>query len=107
MDQPIITGPRRLLIRMEETTDQGADRRRLAKICAALKAYRGELPVELQVFCGDELRGRLELREQPVEATALPELLGELNLLLGVLGSAAEAGDMTVTETQAPIAVSV
>ncbi len=107
MDQPVITGPRRLLIRMEETTDQGADRRRLSKICAALKAYPGELPVELQVFCGDELRGRLELREQPVEATALPELLGELNLLLGVLGSAAEAGDVTVTETQAPIAVSV
>jgi hypothetical protein len=107
MEQPVTTGPRRLLIRMEETTDQGADRRRLAKICAALRTYPGELPVELQVFCGDDVRGRVELREHPVEATMLQELLGELNQLLGVLGSATEAGDSSVTETQAPIAVSV
>jgi DNA polymerase-3 subunit alpha len=107
MEQPVTTGPRRLLIRMEETTDQGADRRRLAKLCSALRAYPGELPVELQVFCGDALRGRVELREHHVEATMLQELLGELNQLLGVLGSATEAGDATVTETQAPIAVSV
>lgn len=107
MDSAVTTGPRRLLIRMEETTDQGADRRRLAKICAALQAYPGELPVELQVFCGEDLRGRLELREHPVDGTMLQEVLAELNLLLGVLGSASEAGDATVTETQAPIAVSV
>ena len=107
MDQPVTTGARRLLIRMEETTDQGADRRRLAKICAALKAYPGELPVELQVFRGEDLRGRLELREHPVEAAALQELVGELNQLLGVLGSAVDAGDPSVSETQAPIAISI
>jgi hypothetical protein len=106
MDQPVTSGPQRLLIRMEETTDHGADKRRLTKICAALEAYQGELPVELQIYCNDQLRGRVRLPHQ-IEATMLQPLLGELSMLLGVLGTAMEAGDPSVSETQAPIAVSV
>ena len=82
-------GPERLWILIEETTDTGADRRRLGKIVQLLNAHPGAQPVEIELQAQD---GRSErLRLPPV--ADIEALLPELKPLLGVLGSAARAGD--------------
>ncbi|MYI83173.1 MAG: DNA polymerase III subunit alpha, partial [Chloroflexi bacterium] len=82
-------GPERLWILIEETTDTGADRRRLGKIVQLLEAHPGAQPVEIELQAQD---GRSErLRLPPV--ADIEALLPELKPLLGVLGSAAHAGD--------------
>lgn len=81
-------GPLRLRITMEETTDEGADRRRLQKILAALAQSPGEHPVELA----------LRLRNGHIETLRLPGvadidvMVPEIQPLLGVLGSARRVG---------------
>ena len=81
-------GPQRLWILIEETTDTGADRRRLGKIVQLLQAHPGAQPVEIEVQAQD---GRSErLRLPPV--ADIEALLPQLKPLLGVLGSAAQAG---------------
>ena len=81
-------GPERLWILVEETTDVGADRRRLGKIVKLLEAHPGAQPVEIELQAQD---GRSErLRLPPVED--IDALLPQLKPLLGVLGSAAHAG---------------
>ena len=82
-------GPQRLWILIEETADAAADRRRLGKIVKLLEAHSGAQPVEIEVQAQD---GRSErLRLPPV--ADIDALLPELKPLLGVLGSAALAGD--------------
>ena len=41
------TGPHRLVVTMEETTDDAADRRRIGRVCSVLDEFPGDLPVEL------------------------------------------------------------
>ena len=82
-------GPERLWILIEETTDSGADRRRLGRIVQLLEAHPGAQPVEIELQAQD---GRSErLRLPPV--ADIGALLPELKPLLGVLGSAAYAGE--------------
>ena len=81
-------GPRRLWISIEETTDVGADRRRLAKVIGLLGGRPGEQPVELQVRTRD---GRAEILRLPPVAD-IDAVIPELKRLLGVLGRAEHAG---------------
>ncbi|RLT28538.1 MAG: DNA polymerase III subunit alpha [Chloroflexi bacterium] len=77
-------GPPRLRITMEETTDQGADRRRLQKIMALVGRTPGDHPVELALRLTD---GHTELLRLGGVAD-METLLPELQPLLGVLGKA-------------------
>ncbi len=81
-------GPRRLRISLEETRDEGADRRRLRRLVALLAESAGALPVELVVRTRG---GRSESLALPGVAAAEP-LLPRIRALLGVLGEAAEVG---------------
>jgi hypothetical protein len=81
-------GPRRLRISLEETRDEGADRRRLRRLVALLAESAGALPVELVVQMQG---GRIERLTLPGVAAAEP-LLPRIRALLGVLGTAAEVG---------------
>jgi len=83
-------GPRRLRVILEETTDEGADRRRLRKICAVLDRHRGELPVELMIRRRDG--GSVRLSRGAVDAGAIERMVSEVRALLGVLGGAEELG---------------
>jgi hypothetical protein len=93
------TGPRRLVVAMDETTDEAADRRRIGRVCAALDEYPGDLPVELRL----RLRGSAEaiLTRGGVDPARLDLLLPRLKALLGVLGEAREVGTL---EAAAPLA---
>ena len=83
------SGPPRLHITMEETTDEGADRRRLRRVFDVLHRHAGEQLAELA----------LTLRGGAVERLRLPGIadieavIPELQPILGVLGSARLAGD--------------
>ncbi|MEX2032503.1 MAG: OB-fold nucleic acid binding domain-containing protein, partial [Dehalococcoidia bacterium] len=82
------SGPRRLLVRMEETTDEGADLRRLRKICAVLDEVPGDLAVELVI----EQRGGHQARlvRGGVDPAAVERIAPRLKALLGVLGEVRE-----------------
>lgn len=84
------TGPRRLVVRMEETTDEAADLRRVRRILAVLDEAPGDLPVELVV----QQRGGATVRLQRggVSPAAVERLIPQLKRLLGVLGDAHELG---------------
>jgi hypothetical protein len=73
---------------MEETTDEGADRRRVRRIVELLASVPGDLPVELAV----QSRGgeTYTLALDPV--TPSEDLVRQLQSLLGVLGRATEIG---------------
>ena len=88
-----VGGPRRLLVTMDETTDEGADRRRVGKICAVLDQYPGDLPVEL---CFRIRGAESRFARGAVNAGALDQLVPRLKALLGVLGDAAEVGEAEV-----------
>ena len=79
-------GPRRLRIVLEETRDEGADRRRLRRLVALLAENAGDLPVELVVRT---YGGRMERLALPGVAAA-ESLLPLIRALLGVLGEASE-----------------
>ena len=81
-------GPPRLWISIEETTDVGADTRRLAKVIGLLGGRPGEQLVELQVRTRD---GRAEVLRLPPVAD-IDAVIPELKRLLGVLGRAEHAG---------------
>ena len=84
-------GPHRLRVRMEETTDEGADLRRLRRICAVLDRSAGaELPVEFSVQRRDGSIVRLE--RGAIAYAQLERAVPELCALLGVLGEAREVG---------------
>lgn len=85
-----LTGPHRLVITVEETTDEAADRRRLRRICALLDEHQGDVPVEIVVRQRAGVSARL--RRGGISPPALEELLKRLRGLLGVLGEAREAG---------------
>ncbi|RLT41796.1 MAG: hypothetical protein DWI58_07925, partial [Chloroflexi bacterium] len=88
-----LVGPHRLVITMEETTDDAADLRRLRRIFALLDEHAGDVPVELVVRQGGGVTARL--RRGGVDPSALEELLKRLRGYLGVLGEAREAGAAT------------
>ena len=100
---PVDDGPRRLRVTLEETTDEGADRRRLRKICAVLDRHRGELPVELVIRRRGG--GAVRLSRGAVEATATERMVPEVRALLGVLGAVEEIG-RSETRSQELAAVS-
>ena len=81
-------GAPRLVISMEETMDEGADRRRIRRLVAMLRESGGDLPVELSVRTRSGSVVRLTL---PGVADADP-LLPRIRTLLGVLGEVAEHG---------------
>ncbi len=93
-------GVHRLVVLMEETTDQDADLRRLRRICAALDEYPGDLPVELRI----QQRNRevARMRRGSVNAGALDQLAPRLRALLGVLGTAREVGVATPERVVSP-----
>ena len=84
-----LSGPPRLRVTMEETTDEAADRRRLKKIVEILGGAPGEQPVELAIM----------LRTGTTEVLRLPGIadieaaIPQLQALLGVLGNARRIGD--------------
>ena len=88
-------GPHRLVILMEETTDEAADLRRVRRICAALDEHPGDLPVELRIRQRNERVARL--RRAGVDPASLGELTPRLRALLGVLGTAREVGAAAAT----------
>ena len=66
-------GPERLWILIEETTDTGADRRRLGKIVQLLEAHPGAQPVEIELQARDGRSERLRLPPvADIEALAAP-----------------------------------
>src|SRR5690606_3328302 len=67
------TGPRRLVVRMEETTDEAADRRRIRRIFETLDEVPGDVAVEVVI----EQRGGAVVRLQRggVDAAALERLI--------------------------------
>ena len=74
---------------MDETTDEGADRRRLQRLFDLLGRTPGEYPVELEV----RLRGgRTQLLRLP-GIEDIDALVPEIQPLLGVLGTARRIGD--------------
>jgi hypothetical protein len=83
-------GPHRLVIVVEETTDEGADLRRVRRICAALDEQPGDLPVEMRIQHRDQRVSRM--RRGAVNEAALADLTPRLRALLGVLGTAREVG---------------
>ena len=83
-----VDGPSRLHITMEETTDFGADQRRLRRIFRLLAEHPGDEPAELLVVGRDG--GHTLLQLPPV--ADIDALAGALAPLLGVLGRAARAG---------------
>ena len=83
-DSSAQAGPPRLRITLEETTDQGADRRRLQKIMALVGRTPGDNLVELALRLTD---GHTELLRLGSVAD-MEALLPELQPLLGVLGNA-------------------
>ncbi len=85
-----VGGPHRLLVTMDETTDEAADRRRVARLCAVLDEFVGDLPVEL---CFRVRGAESRFARGAVDAGRLEALVPRLKALLGVLGDAAEVGE--------------
>ncbi|MCC6236310.1 MAG: DNA polymerase III subunit alpha [Dehalococcoidia bacterium] len=84
-----LVGPRRLLIELDETTDEPADRRRVRKVIAVLASSPGAAPVELRVRTRSGSVQRLRLGTVALTEDVIRLIQG----LLGVLGTAREAGD--------------
>ena len=99
--RPQEAGPRRLVVAMDETTDEGADRRRIGRVCAALDEYPGDLPVELHLRLRAE--GEAHLARGGVDPARLDILLPRLKALLGVLGEAHEIGVVEAAPTLAAV----
>ena len=89
LEEDALTGPPRLRVMIEETTDERADQRRLSKIVQRLAAQPGDLPVELIVSTRAGGMERLRLR---TGAAPSDDLVPELQGVLGVLGEAREVG---------------
>jgi hypothetical protein len=89
---PDESGPRRLVVAMEETTDEPADLRRVRRVCSALDEYPGDLPVEIHIHQRDRRIARL--RRGGIDPEALELLAPRLRALLGVLGDVREAGGL-------------
>lgn len=89
--RPNVGGPRRLLVTMDETTDEDADRRRVGRICAILDEYPGDLPVEL---CFRIRGAETRFARGAVNAEYLDAVVPRLKALLGVLGEAGEVGEV-------------
>lgn len=89
-------GPHRLVIEMEETTDEAADVRRVRRVFALLDEFAGDVPVEF-VF---RLRGgqRQRLERGGVRADAIERMAPRLKALLGVLGDVRETGSAAPAE---------
>ena len=85
-----VGGPRRLLVTMDETTDEAADRRRVARLCAVLDEFPGDLPVEL---CFRVRGAESRFARGAVDAGSLDALVPRLKALLGVLGEVTEVGE--------------
>jgi hypothetical protein len=86
---------------MEETTDVGADRRRVERILRQLGEHPGEHAAELLVLSRDGERSLLRLPPvADIDALALA-----LQPLLGVLGRAERAGDAIDAIDDARVAV--
>jgi len=83
-------GPPRLQVFLEETTDEGADRRRIQRICATLGRYPGDRNVELAIRTLDGRTRRLLL---PTAVESCEQLTRDVQGLLGVLGRVSEIGD--------------
>ena len=84
------TGPQRLMVELEETTDEAADLRRLRRLCALLDEFAGDLPVELRVTTrGGQV---VALQRAGVDPEALERIVSRARPLLGVLGQVREAG---------------
>jgi hypothetical protein len=96
-------GPPRLRIRMEETTDEAADRRRVARIFKLLAARPGEHPVELEVRTRS---GRSEVLRLPAGVDDVDAVVSELRVLLGVLGMAERIGGEAPAEASPVLAAS-
>src|SRR5690606_9169585 len=100
------SGPRRLRIQVEETTDEAADLRRIRKLCAALDRYPATddaLPVEFCIRRRDQSEQRLA--RGTVAPSAAERLIPELQALLGVLGTVREMGAVEVAERKRELAV--
>ena len=94
------SGPHRLHVTMEETTDEGADRRRMRKIIQLLSLAPGDLPVELAIGA----RGG-ETHVLHLDGVALSDdVLRQLQGLLGVLGRALEVGTPAAAERDGALA---
>ncbi|MEX2446283.1 MAG: hypothetical protein WD734_03000, partial [Dehalococcoidia bacterium] len=91
MEARAASGPRRLTVMMEETTDEEADRRRLRRICAALDEYPGDLSVELVLRLRGDQQARFQRRG--VNPGDLERLTPRLRALLGVLGEVRDEGE--------------
>ena len=88
---PVASGPHRLEIFLEETTDEAADRRRLRRISAALDRHEGDLPVDIIIDRGEPTPTRMR-RRVGVNAQTVESVIPELRALLGVLGRVEESG---------------
>ncbi|MEZ4501868.1 MAG: DNA polymerase III subunit alpha [Dehalococcoidia bacterium] len=97
-----VSGPPRLRVFMEETTDEGADRRRIRRIVELLASNPGDLPVELaiQARSGEVHPLTLDQGVTPGE-----DLVRQLQSLLGVLGRATEIGQRAYERDTAIAAV--
>jgi len=93
-------GPHRLLIELEETTDEPADVRRIRRICSALDEHPGDLPVEIRIQRrnGDVVR----LARGTVALADLEQLVPRIRAFIGVLGTVREAGTPEVEAAPAP-----
>ena len=69
---------------------EAADRRRVARLCAVLDEFPGDLPVEL---CFRVRDAESRFARGAVDGSRLETLVPRLKALLGVLGDAVEAGD--------------
>ncbi len=96
------TGPRRLRVVMEETTDEGADLRRLRRICAVLDRAAGDdLPVELAIKRRDETL--VKLQRGGMARASVERAVPELQVLLGVLGEVREVGSVVPAAPMAAV----
>jgi DNA polymerase-3 subunit alpha len=96
---PVASGPRRLEIFLEETTDEAADRRRLRRISAVLDRHEGDLPVDIVIDRGEPRPTRMRLHVG-VNAQTVESIIPELRALLGVLGLAEESGTAAPVERE-------
>ena len=74
---------------LEETTDEGADRRRIGRVCAALDEFVGDVPVELCLrMQGTDAR----FTRGGVDAARLDQFVPRLRALLCVLCNVEDLG---------------
>ena len=93
-------GPPRLLVSIEETTDTGADRRRLAKLWRLLESAPGDRLAELEIRTRG---GQTELLRLPGIGD-IDRLLPQIRALFGVLGGADWIGEQVANERPAELA---